>query len=82
MVASVKMNFLQKGYHSLFFSAVQEAACIAQGLRHAEPSVILSVLGRDTLQAAGARLPQQRALSPKWERMVLVLWRKMSCSSA
>lgn len=77
-----KDEFLAKGHHSFSFSAVHEAACIAQGLRHAEPSVILSVLGRDIPQAASACLPRQHALAPKRERMALVLWRKRSCSSA
>lgn len=55
---------------------------LLRGLRHGEPSVILSVLGRDIPRAAGARLSQQCALAPKRERMVLVLWRKRSFSSA
>lgn len=55
------------------------------GLRHGEPSVILSVLGRDIPHGGSwhSPVPEARcALAPKRERMALVLGRKRSYASA
>lgn len=60
------MNFLQKAIIPPLFSAVHEAACIAWGFSSWGHSVILSVLGRDIPQAAGAHLSQQCAGGRGW----------------
>lgn len=82
MVSSIKMNFLQKAIIPSLFLPYMRLPALLRGLRHGEPSVILSVLGRDILRAAGACLSQQHALAPKRDRMALVLWRKRRRSSA
>ena len=82
MVASIKMNFLQKAVSPSPFLPCMRLPALLRGLRHGEPSVILSVLGRAIPQAAGACLCLQPALAPRRERMVLVLWRKRSRSPA
>lgn len=66
MVASIKMNFLQKVIIPPPFCAMHGAACVAWGFTPWGDSVILSVLGRDALQAACACLSQQCAGGRGW----------------
>lgn len=61
MVVSIKMNFLQKAIIPSLFLPCTRLLALLGGLRHGEPSVILSVLGRDVPWTAGIRLSRQPA---------------------
>lgn len=67
MVASIKMNFLQKAIIPSLFVPCMKLPALLEGLPHGGGDlVILSVLGRDIPQAAGAHLSLQCAGERGW----------------